>query len=97
MNEKNNGGSLHRRANAGLSARNVGVLREYLNSIQFDGIPLDEWAKKHPNTKCVMLTISLDCGCTKKFERLKDIPSKSLKCRHGNFFILYEEEERGGN
>ena len=76
----------------GVSAPNAEVLKGYLHSIMFDGMHLEEWARKHPKVKCNVLTISLGCGCAKEFKRLIDIPNESIKCKHGTYFIVYDEK-----
>lgn len=72
----------------GIYARTSEILKIYIQSLKIDGSPVAEWRKKHSEIKdCCLLTISLPCGCTKIFKDLKDVPCKSIKCKHGNYFI----------
>lgn len=80
--------------NAGISAPDVAALKDYLKSITFNGLSLDKWAKNHKETKCVVLKIRLNCGCIRDFEWLPDIPDTSVKCKHGNYFILYDTDRK---
>lgn len=62
--------------------------KNFMDSVKIDGSPVGEWRKAHPEIKDYnFLTISLACGCTKNFKDRKDVPFKSVKCKHGNYFI----------
>ena len=72
----------------GLYACTLDVFKNYMDSVKIDGLPVDERRKAHPELKDNdFLTISLECGCVKKFKDKKDLPFKSIKCKHGNYFI----------
>lgn len=36
------------------------------------------------------MQVSLACGCSKSYKTKEDVPFKSDKCRHGNYFIKYD-------
>ena len=72
----------------GLYAYTAEAFKNYIESIKIDGSPVGEWHKAHSEIKDYnFLTISLACGCIKNFKERKDVPSKSIKCKHGNYFI----------
>lgn len=74
----------------GLRAPTGKCLKEWLHSIKFDGATPEEWLKKHDVD---FLTITLECGCVKRFKSPKDVPLHSIQCEHGNYFIQIEKEE----
>lgn len=42
----------------------------------------------------IALTISsLKCGCKRQYRTIKDIPNKSIKCKHGIWFIKYDNKK----
>ena len=78
----------------GIYAPTAEILKDYLQSVTVNGMSVEEWCKKHPENKdCYFLMITLECGCEKHFEHLKDIPLKSIKCKHGNYFIRIGDEK----
>lgn len=78
--------------NEGLYAPTPEALREWLNSIKINDISLDEYIKDNPNDDICFFEIRLKCGCIKTFKYKEDIPLKSLKCKHGNYFIRIGDE-----
>jgi len=45
------------------------------------------------NKNYTLLTLTIeDCGCTKSWEDYKDLPGRSVKCEHGNYFICYKKK-----
>ncbi len=72
----------------GIYAWSSESFKNYMDSVKIDGSPVGEWRKAHPKSKDHdFLSILLPCGCSKKFNDKKDIPFKSIKCKHGNYFI----------
>jgi hypothetical protein len=72
----------------GIYAYTAEDFKNYIESLKIDGSPVGEWYKRHSEIKDrFLLTISLACGCIKNFKDLKDVPLKSIKCKHGNYFI----------
>lgn len=74
--------------NHGIYASSLGDLKDWLESARMNDMPLDEWVKNNDEDgNNFALRITLECGCEKRFKYLKDIPLKSQKCKHGNYFI----------
>lgn len=74
----------------GICAPSAEAFKNWLQSIKMNGMSLDEYAKKRDEPA---LTIILECGCEKHFKFLKDVPLKSVKCKHENYFIKIGGEE----
>ncbi len=56
---------------------------------------MSDFLKKHskeygPFNRDV-LWIKSNCGCTRKYKKVDDIPTRSIKCKHGIYFIKYEK------
>lgn len=43
------------------------------------------------NYTLLHLTIQ-SCGCVKSWKDYKDLPGRSVKCEHGNYFIYYKKK-----
>lgn len=78
---------------AGIYSPTAEIFKNYLQSVTIDGLSVEEWHKKYNLfSDAPFLEIDLGCGCIKRFKRLEDVPLKSIKCKHGNYFIKIGEE-----
>lgn len=80
--------------NEGLYAPTPEALKEWFDSIKIEGISLDKYIKDNPTANIHYLEIRLKCGCIKRFKYKDDISLKSIKCKHGNYFIKIGDEKR---
>lgn len=39
--------------------------------------------------KSIALAIVSNCGCKRNYIKVKDIPKRSVRCKHGIYFIKY--------